>query len=118
AQEYFSDLLKKAIEQAKEMFDAPVKQYLLFADFEEQVKERKVEGIPTDRFAELDPKIKRNVQAYYGLFLKHLPINSLSEQECFDYAVNIDECVKSAVAEFSINPSEIENQIRLKLLPL
>ncbi|MCX3072632.1 hypothetical protein OOI97_21085, partial [Providencia stuartii] len=42
----------------------------------------------------------------------------LSEQECFDYAVNIDECVKSAVAEFSINPSEIENQIRLKLLPL
>ncbi|MCX3072645.1 type I restriction endonuclease subunit R, partial [Providencia stuartii] len=118
AQEYFSDLLKKAIEQAKEMFDAPVKQYLLFADFEEQVKERKVEGIPTDRFAELDPKIKRNVQAYYGLFLKHLPINPLSEQECFDYAVNIDECVKSAVAEFSINPSEIENQIRLKLLPL
>ncbi|MGK6781406.1 hypothetical protein MMF16_00025780 [Enterobacter hormaechei] len=56
AQEYFSNLLKKAIEQAKEMFDAPVKQYLLFADFEEQVKERKVEGIPTDRFAELDPK--------------------------------------------------------------
>ncbi|MBA5859098.1 hypothetical protein, partial [Morganella morganii] len=39
AQEYFSNLLKKAIEQAKELFDAPVKQYLLFSDFEEQVKE-------------------------------------------------------------------------------
>ncbi|MEZ9856433.1 type I restriction endonuclease subunit R, partial [Vibrio breoganii] len=71
AQEYFSKLLKQAIQQAKEMFDAPVKQYLLFADFEEQVKERKVEGLPTDRFAELDPKIKRHVQAYFGLFLKH-----------------------------------------------
>ncbi|EMD0829378.1 type I restriction endonuclease subunit R [Morganella morganii] len=117
AQEYFSNLLKKAIEQAKEMFDAPVKQYLLFADFEEQVKERKVEGIPTDRFAELDPKIKRHVQAYYGLFIKHLPINPLSEQDCFDYAIKIDEIVTSAIAEYSINPSEIENQIRLKLLP-
>ena len=35
AQEYFSKLLKQAIQQAKEMFDAPVKQYLLFADFEQ-----------------------------------------------------------------------------------
>lgn len=118
AQEYFSNLLKKAIEQAKEMFDAPVKQYLLFADFEEQVKERKVEGIPTDRFAELDPKIKRHVQAYYGLFLKQATENPLSEQECFDFAMQIDEIVTAAVAEFSINPSEIENQIRRALLPI
>ncbi|MEZ8055668.1 type I restriction endonuclease subunit R [Vibrio atlanticus] len=119
AQEYFSKLLKQAIQQAKEMFDAPVKQYLLFADFEEQVKERKVEGIPTDRFAELDPKIKRHVQAYFGLFLKHLDEgNSLSEDELFDYAMQIDEVVTASVAEFSINPQEIENQIRRKLLPV
>ncbi|MBG2801789.1 type I restriction endonuclease subunit R [Proteus mirabilis] len=118
AQEYFSNLLKKAIEQAKEMFDAPVKQYLLFADFEEQVKERKVEGIPIDRFADLDPKIKRHVQAYYGLFLQHATENPLSEQECFDFAMQIDEIVTAAVAEFSINPSEIENQIRRALLPI
>jgi len=118
AQEYFSNLLKKAIEQAKEMFDAPVKQYLLFADFEEQVKERKVEGIPTDRFAELNPKITRHVQAYYGLFLKHAPENPISEQECFDFSMQIDEVVTAAVAEFSINPSEIENQIRRVLLPI
>lgn len=32
--------------------------------------------------------------------------------------MRIDEIVTSAVAEYSINPSEIENQIRLKLLPL
>ena len=119
AQEYFSKLLKQAIQQAKEMFDAPVKQHLLFADFEEQVKERKVEGMPTDRFAELDPKIKRHVQAYFGLFLKHgAEGQGLTEDECFNYAVEIDEKVRKAVAEFSINPSEIENQITLEILPL
>ncbi|NLS11542.1 type I restriction endonuclease subunit R [Vibrio sp. SM6] len=119
AQEYFSKLLKQAIQQAKEMFDAPVKQYLLFADFEEQVKERKVDGIPTDRFSDLDPKIKRHVQAYFGLFLKHLGADSsLSEDERFNYAMQIDDVVTASVAEFSINPQEIENQIRRKLLPV
>ena len=118
AQEYFSNLLKKAIAAAKEMFDAPVKQYLLFADFEEQVKERKVEGIPADRFANLSPKIKRHVQAYYGLFIKHQSENDLSEQERFDFAIKMDEIVTNAVEEYSINPSEIENKIRLSLLPV
>ncbi|WP_281646272.1 HsdR family type I site-specific deoxyribonuclease [Parendozoicomonas sp. Alg238-R29] len=125
AQEYFSKLLKQAIEKTKEMFDAPVKQYMLFADFEEQVKERKVEGIPTDRFNELDPKIKHHVQAYYGLFLKHLgePLPSeeqgtLTEEQCFNYAIKIDAVVRKSVAEFSINPQEIENQITIGLLPL
>ncbi|MEZ9397176.1 type I restriction endonuclease subunit R [Vibrio splendidus] len=119
AQEYFSKLLKQAIQQAKEMFDAPVKQYLLFADFEQQVKERKVEGIPTDRFSELDPKIKRHVQAYFGLFLKHETAGAqLAEDQYFNYALEIDEKVRKAVAEFSINPVEIENQISLEILPL
>ncbi|HBC3964192.1 TPA: type I restriction endonuclease subunit R [Vibrio parahaemolyticus] len=119
AQEYFSKLLKQAIQQAKEMFDAPVKQYLLFADFEQQVKERKVEGLPTDRFAELDPKIKRHVQAYFGLFLKHETAGAqLTEDQYFNYALEIDEKVRKAVAEFSINPVEIENQISLEILPL
>lgn len=119
AQEYFSKLLKQAIQKAKEMFDAPVKQYLLFADFEEQVKERKVDGIPNDRFSALDPKVKRHVQAYFGLFLKHQgEANNLSEDERFDFAMQIDEVVTASVAEFSINPQEIENQIRRKLLPL
>jgi type I restriction enzyme R subunit len=119
AQEYFSNLLKQAIEKTKEMFDSPVKQYLLFADFEQQVKDRDVAGLPTDRFAELDPKIKRHVQAYYGLFLKVLGEPSpLTEDQCFQYALDIDGIVRKAVAEFSINPSEIENQIRLGLLPL
>ncbi|WP_299977099.1 HsdR family type I site-specific deoxyribonuclease [uncultured Pseudoteredinibacter sp.] len=118
AQEYFSKLLKQAIQDAKEMFDAPVKQYLMFADFEEQVKERKVEGLPIDRFSCLDPKIKRHVQAYYGLFPHHLSEDSPSEDDCFNYALHIDEVVTAAVAEFSINPQEIENQIRRQLMPV
>ncbi|MGI9281483.1 MAG: type I restriction endonuclease subunit R [Endozoicomonas sp.] len=125
AQEYFSKLLKKAIEQTKEMFDAPVKQYMLFADFEQQVKERKVEGMPTDHFETLNVSIRQHVQAYYGLFLKHLGEqlppegqNIPTEEQCFDYAVKIDEVVRKSVAEFSINPQEIENQITIGLLPL
>lgn len=119
AQEYFSKLLKQAISQTKEMFDAPVKQYLLFADFEEQVKERRVEGVPVDRFNELDPKIKRHVQAYYGLFLKRFEDDlPLSEDQCFQYSLQIDEIVRQSVSEFSINPQEIENQINTGLLPL
>ncbi|SKA43884.1 type I restriction endonuclease subunit R [Photobacterium toruni] len=119
AQEYFSNLLKKAIAQTKEMFDSPVKQYLLFADFEQQVKDRDVAGMPKDRFAELDPKIKRHVQAFYGLFLKVLgePL-PLPEEQCIQYALDIDTIVRKAVSEYSINPAEIENQIRLGLLPL
>ena len=114
AQEYFSKLLKQAIKQTKEMFDAPVKQYMLFADFEEQVKERKVEGIPSERFNE-----NHHAQAYYGLFLKQFGESlPLTQEQCIDYAFKIDQTVTNAVAEFSINPQEIENQINLGLLPM
>lgn len=125
AQEYFSKLLKKAIQQTKAMFDAPVKQYLIFADFEQQVKERRVASIPADRFESLEPNIRQQVQAYYGLFLKHLGEqlppdghDTPSEAQCFEHALKIDEVVRKSVAEFSINPQEIENQITIGLLPL
>ena len=118
AQEYFSKLLKQAIEQAKEMFDAPVKQYLLFAELEAQVVAREVKDLPMDRFAALDPKIKRHVQAYYGLFPRHLgEDHEISEDECFELAVMIDEVVTALVAEYSINQSELEKQVSSKLLP-
>lgn len=119
AQEYFSKMLKEAIAKTKDMFDAPVKQYLLFADFEQQVKNREVEGIPQEKLAGVAPQNKRHVQAYYGLFLKHygsdLPI---TEDQCFDFSVRIDEVVRTSVAEYSINPQEIENQITIGLLPI
>lgn len=118
AQEYFSKLLKQAIEDAKEMFDAPVKQYLLFAELEEKVSAREIGDLPMDRFADLDAKIKRHVQAYYGLFPRHLGSgNPLSEDECFEFALKIDEVVTALVAEYSINPAELEKQVSGQLLP-
>ena len=38
--------------------------------------------------------------------------------EKFYLKSDIDEIVKTAVAEFSINPGEIENAISVKLLPM
>ena len=127
AQEYFSKLLKKAIEEAKAMFDAPVKQYILFADFEQEVKERKIVGMPTE-FINAEGKLNKHAQAYFGLF-KHLfqsdvlasgvfTHEDIDKEKLIQYAFDIDDVVKTAVAEFSINPGEIENAISVKLLPM
>ncbi|MGX5203445.1 type I restriction endonuclease subunit R [Aliikangiella sp. IMCC44632] len=122
AQEYFSKLLKKAIEKTKEMFDAPVKQYIMFADFEQEVKERKVADMP-NRFTDESGKLNKHAQAYFGLF-KHLfaadelADKSLDNDKLVQYAFDVDNAVTNAVAEFSINPAEIENAISVKLLPL
>ncbi len=122
AQEYFSKMLKKAIENAKAMFDAPVKQYILFADFEQQVKERKVADVPND-FVDDSGKLNQHAQAYFGLF-KHLfdaeflNDKALDNDKLVALAFSIDDVVNTAVAEYSINPAEIENAIHMKLLPM
>ena len=122
AQEYFSKMLKKAIEDAKAMFDAPVKQYILFADFEQEVKERKVADVPND-FLDDSGKLNKHAQAYFGLF-KHLFDSEFLNDKALDndklvaLAFNIDAVVNDAVAEYSINPAEIENAIHMKLLPM
>ncbi len=115
AQEYFSKLLKKAIEDTKAMFDAPVKQYMLFANFEEQVKERNVEGVP-DEFGD-----NRHAKAYYGLFKFNFDTDFLAEKNITDekmvaIAFKVESVVNTAVQEFSINPSEIETSIRRNLM--
>lgn len=122
AQEYFSKMLKKAIEDAKAMFDAPVKQYILFADFEQEVKDRKVADVPND-FVDDSGKLNKHAQAYFGLF-KHLFDSEFLNDKALDndklvaLAFSIDDVVNTAVAEYSINPAEIENAIHMKLLPL
>ncbi|MEI9534885.1 HsdR family type I site-specific deoxyribonuclease [Moellerella wisconsensis] len=122
AQEYFSKMLKKAIEDARAMFDAPVKQYILFADFEQEVKDRKVADVPND-FMDDAGKLNKHAQAYFGLF-KHLFDSELLTEKALDneklvaLAFDIDAVVNDAVAEYSINPAEIENAIHMKLLPL
>jgi type I restriction enzyme R subunit len=122
AQEYFSKLLKKAIEETKAMFDAPVKQYMLFADFEQEIKERKIDGMPSV-FTDTDGKQNKHAQRYFGLFKflfeeDALTSGELSEESLIQYAFDIDKVVNDAVAEFSINPGEIENAISIKLLPM
>ena len=122
AQEYFSKLLKQAIADAKAMFDAPVKQYMMFADFEQAVKDRDVADVP-NAFVDDSGKLNKHAQAYFGLF-KHLfdtdflIDKELDNAKLVDYAFEIDSIVKTAVAEYSINPAEIENAISVKLLPM
>ncbi|MCW8093391.1 type I restriction endonuclease subunit R [Alteromonas sp. ASW11-130] len=122
AQEYFSKLLKKAIDEAKAMFDAPVKQYMMFADFEQKVKEREVDDIP-NVFTDDKGQLNKHAQAYYGLF-KHLFGEDLINEKDLDrdklteYAFAVDNIVRKAVAEYSINPAEIENAVSKALLPM
>jgi len=122
AQEYFSKMLKKAIEDAKAMFDAPVKQYILFADFEQEVKNRKVADVPNG-FIDDAGKLNKHAQAYFGLFKHLFDADFLTEKELDSdklvaLAFSIDDVVNTAVAEYSINPAEIENAIHMKLLPM
>ena len=116
AQEAFSKLLRQAIEEAEKLFDNPLKQYMLFREFEEQVQDRRLNDIP-DAFAG-----NRHAQAYFGVFKKVLPeaLAALDQQvqdKWVKVAFEIDQAVETSVAENSINPQNIEADIRKKLLP-
>ena len=120
AQEAFSKLLRQAIEEAEQLFDHPLKQYLLFREFEEQVQERRLRDIP-DVFAG-----NRHAQAYFGVFKKVLPEaltpalvsgHTQLQDKWIKLAFDIDQAVETSVAENFINPQNIEADIRKKLLP-
>lgn len=117
AQEAFSKLLRKVIEEAEQLFEHPLKQYMLFHEFEEQVEKRKLPGIP-DRFDG-----NHHAQAYYGVFKKILPkvfeVEDAQVQDTWvDLAFEINTKVETSVKENSINPQNIEADIRKQLLPL
>lgn len=117
AQEAFSKLLRQAIEDAEKLFEHPLKQYMLFREFEEQVQERRLNDIP-DAFAG-----NHHAQAYFGVFKKMLPeVFSITDSQVQDkwikLAFDVDRSVETSVAENSINPQNIEADIRKKLLPL
>ena len=116
AQEAFSKLLREAIEEAEKLFDHPLKQYMLFREFEEQVQDRRLNDIP-DAFAG-----NRHAQAYFGVFKKMLPealavLDQQVQDKWVKVAFEIDQAVETSVAENSINPQNIEADIRKKLLP-
>lgn len=109
----FSELLQQAIEEAEALFDHPIKQYLLFKEFEEQMAERKLPDIP-DRFGG-----NYAAQAYFGVFKTVLP-ETLSQGEGFwvDLAFEIDQAVLRCLSEHSINLEQVEKDIRKQLLPM
>ncbi|HHN8504352.1 type I restriction endonuclease subunit R [Klebsiella pneumoniae] len=116
AQEAFSKLLRQAIEEAEKLFDHPLKQYMLFREFEEQVQDRRLNDIP-DAFGG-----NRHAQAYFGVFKKVLPealavLDQQVQDKWVKVALEIDQAVETSVAENSINPQNIEADIRKKLLP-
>lgn len=117
AQEAFSKLLLQAIAEAEKLFEHPLKQYLLFQAFEQQVQERRLNDIP-DAFAG-----NRHAHAYFGVFKKTLPevfavTEAQVQEKWISLAFEIDAMVETAVAENSINPQNIEAEIRKQLLPM
>ncbi len=118
AQKVFGELLKQAIAEAEAMFDHPLKQYALFQTFEQQLESRVTPGVP-DVLAD-----KPHAKAYFGairLVLGDVAFAALSS-EAVDSLVQqtlaMDNVVRDAVAENSLNPQNIEAAIRKGLLPL
>ncbi len=117
AQEVFSKLLKQVIEEAEAEFDHPLKQYMLFREFEEKVEKREVDDLP-DSFAD-----NKHAQAYYGVLKMHVGENLPSIEDDVSerwvaLSFKIDEIITNAIAEHSINPQNIEAEIRKNLLPM
>lgn len=112
AQKVFSELLKEAIQEAEALFDYPHKQYTLFENLEEKLRERDLDSI-TEDFGE-----NKHAQAYYGAFRLVLGEDGIDDdKKLVEEAYAIDEIVKTAVAENSLNPQNIEAQIRKNMLP-
>ena len=117
AQAVFSELLKQAIAEAEAMFDHPYKQYMLFKDFEQKVSNREIESVP-DAFGG-----SNHAKAYYGTFRlvlgdRHFEKLGMQDGRAYiDEAFAIERTVRKAVAEHSVNPQDIETEIRRALLP-
>jgi type I restriction enzyme R subunit len=89
---------------------------MLFREFEEQVQQRRLDEIP-DVFSG-----NRHAQAYFGVFKTTLPeafvlTNPQVQDKWVQLAFDIEQSVTNSVAENSINPQNIEADIRKKLLP-
>ncbi|WP_255414630.1 type I restriction endonuclease subunit R [Spiribacter halobius] len=117
AQKVFSELLKKAIEEADALFDHPVKQYALFRAFEDRVNERRTPGIPEALAS------RPHAKAYFGVFrlvMGDEEVDARMEEdadELIQLALKIDETVADVVAENTLNPGGIDAGIRKALLP-
>ena len=112
----FSALLKEAIEKAESMFDYKA-QFKLFSDLEAKVEEREVPDLPLEAFSG-----NKHAQAYYGTFKLVMGddfavLEKDKGEQLIDEAFEIDTVVNRAVAENSLNPVGIEQDVRKHLLP-
>lgn len=115
AREFFSKLLNSALEKAKSLFDAPVKEYLLWADLEQKVRARDVDGMP----ATLPPKSRSRV--WFGLLKQQEGLINLEgdspQSQLARLALDMEKVIAAAEQHFSINLEEQEKEIRRELLP-
>ena len=116
AKKVFSALLKEAIEKAEAMFDYKA-QFKLFSELEDKVDHRNVPDLPVDKF-----KGNKHAQAYYGAFKLVLSedfamLEAEKGEQLIEEAFEIDSVVNRAVAENSLNPVGIEQDVRKNLLP-
>ena len=114
AQQVFSELLRQAIREAEALFEFPGKQFTLFKDLEAQVQVRATPDIPDD-FQD-----QPMAQAFYGAFRLELDegaLNSIGDPVLIAEAKNAEKVVDEAVRTHSINPANIEAEIRKALLP-
>ncbi len=114
AQKVFADLLKQAIAEAEAMFDHPLKQYALFKKFEEQVENGEIAGVP-DALGD-----NVHARAWFGicrLVIGETDFAANDAARLVSEAFAIDQVVRDAVAEHSLNPQNIESAIRQGLLP-
>lgn len=116
AKQVFSKLLQEAIEKAESMFDYKA-QFKLFSDLEAMIEGRDVPDLPTARF-----EGNKHAQAYYGAFKLVLgddfpALEAEKGEQLIEEAFEIDKVVNRAVAENSLNPVGIEQDVRKTLLP-
>jgi type I restriction enzyme R subunit len=120
AQKVFGDLLKQAIAEAEALFAHPLKQYALLKKFEDLIEKHEIDGVP-DAFGE-----NHHARAYFGIFKLILENNDFlsvddttrsAVTQYVELAMQIDRAVRTAVAEHSLNPQNVETAIRKALLP-
>jgi len=116
AQKVFSALLKDAIKKAESLFDYKA-QFKLFSELETLVDDRDVPDLPTESF-----QGNKHAQAYYGAFKLVLgagftTLEADKGEQLIAEAFEIDQVVNRAVAENSLNPVGIEQDVRKNLLP-
>ncbi|KZL17007.1 hypothetical protein [Pseudovibrio sp. Ad37] len=114
AQAVFSELLRKAIEEAEANFDHPHLQYDLFKDLQDTVNQGAAPDIPEVI------RGNKHQRAYFGIFKLAVADKGLNDHGDIHFvneALHIDTIVNEAVAANTLSHEAIYQQIKQKLLP-